>query len=248
LVVQYAARAGVAVGRYPPAFSPERQMGELLRALRINCVLDVGAFHGEYAAQMRSWGFAGRLISFEPVPDAFEQLQRSMGHDPLWQGKPYGLSDASGVARMNTYAVGQFNSLLSLKAESESAYKLDSSRNGTVNIQLHRLDEVLPDLLRDLPDPRVFVKTDTQGHDTKVIQGASGVLHDIVGFQAELPAVKLYEGMASMSEALDLFGELGFVPVGFYPVNTFSEHQVSPEFDVMFVRFGGSLSGWNEGV
>jgi FkbM family methyltransferase len=217
-------------------------MGELLQALAIDCVLDVGACRGDYAETIRSWGFQGRLISFEPVPSSFELLEKKMGHDPKWEGKPYGLSDVSGRAVMNTYAMAEFNSLLSLKPDSESAYGLDPSKHATLSVELRRLDEVLPELLGDLSRPSVFMKVDTQGHDMKVIRGAAGVLHHIGAFQVELPAVKLYDDMASMGEALDLCASLGFVPAGFYPVNTFEERQVTPEFDVLFVRFDGSLA------
>jgi hypothetical protein len=47
--------------------------------------------------------------------------------------------------------------------------------------------------------------------------------------------------MVSMPTALEYYASLGFVPIGFYPVNTFQENKITPEFDVLFSRFEGSL-------
>jgi len=85
------------------------------------------------------------------------------------------------------------------------------------------------------------MKIDTQGHDLSVVRGAAGVLNHIVGLQSELPAVQIYDGMASMTTVLDYYFTCRFVPIGFHPVNTMRDTQISPEFDVLFSRFEGSL-------
>jgi hypothetical protein len=85
------------------------------------------------------------------------------------------------------------------------------------------------------------MKIDTQGHDVSVVKGASGVLDMIVGLQSELPAVEIYDGMSSMPTVLNCYSNCGFVPIGFFPINTFRNSQVSPEFDVLFTRFDGKL-------
>ena len=85
------------------------------------------------------------------------------------------------------------------------------------------------------------MKIDTQGHDVSVVRGAAGVLDKIAGLQSELPAVQIYDGMTSMSNVLEYYSNCGFVPIGFYPVNTLRGTQISPEFDVLFNRYEGSL-------
>ncbi len=216
-------------------------MRDFLSQTEINVVLDVGAFIGDYAIKLRKAGYGGRIISFEPVPASYERLHARMHHDSLWCGQPFGLSDVSGVALMNTYGQGDFNSLLTICKEAERAYSLDPALRSQTLIQLRRLDEVLPQLVEGIQSPRVFMKIDTQGHDISVVKGATGVLDKIVGLQSELPAVKIYNGMYSMSTALEYYAMTGFVPIGFYPVNTFRDIQISPEFDVLFNRFDGRL-------
>ena len=84
-------------------------------------------------------------------------------------------------------------------------------------LQLRRLDAILPQLNEGIPSPRIFMKMDTQGHDLSVFRGATGVLDKIVGLQSELPAVKIYDGMFSMSVALENYASCGFMPIGSYP-------------------------------
>ena len=225
----------------PPPFA--RHLKQFLDLKSINCVLDVGAFGGGVASVLRRSGFKGTIISFEPVPSSFALLQQHMGHDPLWSGHQYGLSDRSGESVINTYSHGDFNSLLVLKPDAQAAYGIDPSRHDRIGIQLRRLDEVLPVLLANVSAPRLFMKMDTQGHDVKVMIGAAGVMDWIVGLQSELPAVQCYQGMPDMSEALQQYATYGFVPIGFYPVNTFHASQITPEFDVLFSRYDGSLTG-----
>jgi len=225
----------------PPPYA--RHLKQFLDLKSVNCVLDEGAFGGGFASALRSSGFEGTIISFEPVPSSYVLLQQRMGHDPLWSGHQYGLSDKSGESVINTYSHGDFNSLLVLKPDAQAAYGIDPSRHDRISIQLRRLDEVLPALLANVSTPGLFVKMDTQGHDVRVMMGATGVMDWIVGLQSELPAVQCYQGMPGMSEALQQYATYGFVPIGFYPVNTFHASQITPEFDVLFSRYDGSLTG-----
>jgi len=241
LLKLWAQKVGVAISYYPPPDSFRRHLRDLLSYMRINVVLDVGAFIGDYAMELREAGYEGRIVSFEPVPASYERLYARMHHDSLWSGESFGLSDDNREAVINTYGRGHFNSLLTLRKDAEQSYCLDPSLRSQTSIQLKRLDAVLPQLIEGIRSPRVFLKLDTQGHDVCVVSGAIRVLDKIVGMQSELPAVPIYDGMVSMSSALEYYARTGFVPIGFYPVNTFREIQITPEFDVLFNRFEGSL-------
>jgi FkbM family methyltransferase len=241
LVKQLAQKMGIAISYYPPPGSLERHLSDYLSQMEINVVLDVGAYIGNYARKLRNVGYMGQIISFEPVPASYEQLYEAMHNDPLWAGEPFGLSDENREALINTHSKGDFNSLLTLREDGEQAYSLDPAQRGQTPIQLRRLDAALPRLIKEIQSPRIFMKIDTQGHDVNVIKGASGVLSMIVGLQSELPAVEIYDGMLSMSAVLSYYTSCSFVPTGFYPVNTFRNLQISPEFDVLFSRFDGRL-------
>jgi FkbM family methyltransferase len=42
----------------------------------INLVLDVGANVGQFGLSLRNRGYAGQIMSFEPVSDAFNELKK----------------------------------------------------------------------------------------------------------------------------------------------------------------------------
>jgi FkbM family methyltransferase len=232
-------KLGVFVSLHPGY--KERHLKYFLEWAQINCVLDVGAFVGDYVLELRELGYKGRVISFEPFPESFAKLSTRLKADTSWSGQPYGLSDSGRDTVIHTYGSGDFNSLLVLKDDAGAAYHLDSDKRGQTEIQLRRLDEVLPALLEGIDSPRVFLKMDTQGHDINVLRGAARVRKWIVGLQSEMPVVPIYDGMLSMSQMIENYQSCGFVPVGFYAVNTFRRKQFSPEFDVIFNSFEGRL-------
>ncbi len=240
-VKHIAQRFGIAVSRYPAPGSFQRDLLNYLAQMEINVVLDIGGYIGNYAKNLRDTGYQGRIISFEPVPSSYQQLHRAMQNDPLWSGIMIGLSNENLQTHINTHARGDFNSLLPLREDAGQAYSVDPARWSQTPIQLKRLDAVLPELIDGIQSPRIFMKIDTQGHDLKVVEGASGVLGMVVGLQSELPAVEIYDGMFSMATMLSYYANCGFVPTGFYPVNTFTDLHISPEFDVLFRRFDGRL-------
>jgi FkbM family methyltransferase len=240
-----AQRLGIAISRYPPIGSFQRDLRDYLTQMEIDLVLDVGAYIGTYARELREIGYQGQIISFEPVAASYEQLHEAMHKDPLWTGEPFGLSDENREAFINTHSRRDFNSLLTVRENAGRSYSVDPAGWSRTPIQLRRLDAVLPQLMEGIRSPRIFMKIDTQGHDISVIKGASGVLDRIVGLQSELPAVEIYDGMFSMSTMLSYYASCNFVPTGFYPVNTVNTAdglQISPEFDVLFKRFDGRLA------
>ena len=85
-------------------------------------------------------------------------------------------------------------------------------------------------------------KIDTQGHDVHVLRGAMSSRKWIVGLQSELPVIPIYNDMPSMPQMLECYQSHGFFPMGFYPVNTFRDKQITPEFDVIFNSFDGQLA------
>jgi FkbM family methyltransferase len=228
---------GVDLVRYPPLSPLARQLKAFLRSNDINLVLDVGACDGGFCRFLRGpVGYQGRIVSFEPTKKTFGLLQASMTADANWTGYNIGVSDSDKQGVLNTYGDRyDFNSVLTLRENDARSYDVDLSRKGVEQIELRSIGSLWPEIARGLDEPRVYLKTDTQGHDPAVIRGAESLIGNIIGLQSEIAAVEIYDGMTSMPDTLKFLHSLGFVAIGFHPVNQPDDYDgMTPEFDVVF--------------
>ena len=66
---------GLEVHKYSALASPTAQIVCSLKKYGIDLVLDVGANQGQFASGLRDAGYPGRIISFEPLSEAYGILQ-----------------------------------------------------------------------------------------------------------------------------------------------------------------------------
>jgi hypothetical protein len=59
-------------------------LSRFLSDFRVDCVFDVGANIGQYGGRLRQTGSRGLIVSFEPNPSAFAQLQGEAEGDANW--------------------------------------------------------------------------------------------------------------------------------------------------------------------
>jgi len=237
-LVKTSARAfGVDIVKFPQSAPLAAHLKEFFRHNKIELVLDVGACDGGFCRLLRNEvRYSGSIVSFEPCSKSFETLSHRMKSDNSWKGYQIGLSDSNSDSILNTYgARPDFNSVLQLRERDAQLYDVDLSTRGAESIALRCLDTLWDEFIDDAHTSRVFLKTDTQGHDAAVVRGARDHLKNILGIQSEIPTIEIYDGMPSMPECLKLYSSLGYIPIGFYPVNRpVSYNGASPEFDVLF--------------
>lgn len=187
----------------------------LLRAVLeragVNVVLDVGAHRGGYRDLLRASGYRGEIVSFEPVSASFEALRARAASDPAWRVHRLALGRSAGVASLNVARESNFTSFLEPNAFSVERFG-GSAVDRQEEVEVARLDAVFTELTAHVPAPRVLLKTDTQGWDLEVIEGAAGVLDQVVALQAELSVRPIYEDSTSWLTVLARLGELGFRP------------------------------------
>jgi len=210
---------GLTISKLPERNTLERLIKELFELHQVNCVIDVGAHHGEFGGILRSIGYRGKIHSFEPSTDAFERLERARRGDHLWHIHKLCLGDAEETAEINRFQGTDFNSLYTPSAYAMSGqFGSHLHRTGSETVQVKRLDSVVDELGIGIDKGRGYLKIDTQGHDMHVLRGASSTIGSVCAVQVEMSALPLYEGVPAMEEALSLFRELGLLPVGFQPV------------------------------
>lgn len=208
-------RAGVDLVRFDHRAHPLARRMRLLARYDINTVFDVGANSGQYAQQLRLLGYRGRIVSFEPLTTAFAELKRNHARAPdRWEIAQLALGDQSGRAILNIAANSYSSSIAAmLPAHLKSAP--ESHFVGTEEIGVETLDSIIE--ARVHPSERLFLKSDTQGYEARVLAGASKHLERILGVQVEMSLVPLYEGELLIVEMIRYLAERGFTLMSLEP-------------------------------
>lgn len=193
--------------RYEGTRHPLARRMWLLERYEVDLVLDVGANVGLFAAELRAHGYRGRIVSFEPLANAYERLARRARKDPDWQAVNVALGDEDERSVINVAGNSESSSLLTMlprhvRAVPESAYV------GTQECEVRKLDSIWERCAGD--SRRALLKIDTQGFEGAVLEGAAGSLSHIVGIQLELSTVPLYESSPLFSELIDELSDLGY--------------------------------------
>ena len=210
---------GYHVHRHPERCSQAWQLGRMLQTLAINCVIDVGAHVGEFYEFVRDTGYAGRIVSFEPVPASFSALRQRASKDSLWRGYNCALGEQRGVAPINLPSSSGFASFLKPNDELMTQFPHAGWSGQQLDVEVKRLDDFLPELLTGLDSPRLYLKMDTQGWDCRVLQGAAATVPYVQAFQSEVSAIPIYEGMRDLAESICFYQQLGFAVVSLFPVS-----------------------------
>lgn len=216
---------------------PEIQaLKRFLSAFAVDCLFDVGANRGQYATMLRKdASYKGLILSFEPNPDVFAQLQKTAAADRHWHVFNMALSDFDGTASFNIMAADQFSSLKKPSVEQDAIFADRNKVTKTVEMQCRRLDTLLPELVAQHGFARPFLKMDTQGHDLSVCEGAGAVLTDMLGVQTELGVRPIYEGGTGYRAMIDWLDARGFVPSAFF-ANNKGHFPLLVEMDGIFVN------------
>ena len=187
---------------------------ELLDERRIGLVLDAGANTGQYARRLRADGYRGRVVSFEPLAEAFAELERRAHGEVWWRCHRLALGDVDGEALLHVSGNRLSSSLLAM-AEAHRSAAPESEVVGREAVPIARLDSLRTGLLAG-GDP-AFLKLDVQGLELSVLDGAQETHRQLEALECELSLVELYEGQALLPELLARLDEEGFDLVSLEP-------------------------------
>jgi FkbM family methyltransferase len=220
LIKRSLARFGLHLVRNPQVNTLDTHLLDVFSALGVNCVLDVGAHDGGYGAELRRLGFNGHIVSFEPISTHFARLEERIAGDSRWTAHRLALGDRDGDAEINVLSGATFSSFLSPSSYGARGFGPKMQMVRKEQVPLRRLESVFDDVLSGVPDPRVFLKMDTQGYDLVVIRGAGAKLQALLGVQMELAIKEIYEGMSTaFTQAIPALQGLGFELTGLFPVS-----------------------------
>jgi FkbM family methyltransferase len=207
-------KAGFDLVRFLPFAHPLARRALMMRISDIDVVLDIGANVGQYAKELRSLGYAGRIVSFEPLTAPHEALRRAAAGDGGWECFKLAVGRKAGTGTINVSANTESSSLLSMRREHVRSAP-ESAYIGKEEIEIQTLEWALRTLADDARRP--FVKIDAQGYEREIVEGAGAELDRVAGVQLELSLTPLYDGAPSFTEMVSLMEERGFALVGLEP-------------------------------
>ena len=220
---------GYELRRYTPLRSLAAARESLLEG--VDVVLDVGANAGQYGEMLRELCFGGRLVSLEPVAEAFAELARRAAADSACEAVRVAASDADGEITLNV--TGDSRSSSVLPRNERFADKAGWAPKESRRVAARRLDGLVGELVR--PGERAYLKLDVQGYERTVLDGAGDALQRFEAIELELSVTPLYEGQPGLTEMLPLLAERGFRPVHLEPI-LLDDDGLLMELDGLFAR------------
>jgi FkbM family methyltransferase len=195
--------------------------------LGVDCVFDVGANVGQYRDFLRERvGYAGQIVSFEPIARNIEFLRQRARHDSKWQIEGYALGRQSGTKHFNVMQSDVFSSFL----EPDNSKVTDfTSLNGVEHIEdveVRTLDQIFPELQKRFGCRRPYLKVDTQGFDIEVFRGGANTLPSIAALQTEASIIGIYKHMPTYIDTIHFLNERGFDVTALQPVNRDQLHRL----------------------
>ena len=180
----------------------------MLSVHQVNLVLDVGANTGQFGNMLRSAGYRGGIVSFEPSTGARSRLLRASKSDPDWNvADQMAIGDQEGEVQLHIAGNSVSSSVLPM-LDSHVAAAPKSVYVGSETVVVRTLDAASVQYVRS--DAVPFLKIDTQGYEDKVLRGAPNLLRRTIGLQIELSFIPLYEGQRHFDEVIAELKGLGF--------------------------------------
>jgi FkbM family methyltransferase len=219
-------------------FAEQGHLLDLLKNLRINYVLDVGANQGWFAKHLRMMGYDGYIFCFEPIRANCDAISRLAGEDPSWRLFNFALGSENTAQPFNVISLPNGCTGLSSFLQPNIEIKGLTGKAESVkaeSVAIKRLDDVLDEVIQDQPAARVFLKMDTQGYDLEVLRGCVKWIDKVSLLQSELSITPIYDNMPHYTQALEHYEALGFSLMNLFVVNR-AQHRSILEYDCVMAR------------
>jgi FkbM family methyltransferase len=215
----------------------ENHLLRLLQHFGVDCVLDIGANHGQYASKLRrNARFSGLIVSFEPTPEAADIVREKAAGDSQWVVEELAVSESNGEQVFNIMTDAQFSSLSQPKHDEVDGFKQSNLVKDSIVVRTQTLADVLERLATQYGFKAPFLKLDTQGMDVRIIKAAGrDILQKFIGIQSELAVKKIYADSVDFRDALTIYEQMGFELSALVPNNAGHFPRLI-EFDCIMVR------------
>lgn len=205
--------------------SKDSYFKRLFQQEKFDVVVDVGANAGQFSSFIRSNGYSGHIIAFEPLGNLRSSIE------------------GVGNITVHSVALGSDNSEREIKvfASSDFSSFYDIGQRYKVNhggapeviskeiVPVARLDDF------EIKENSILLKLDTQGSEADVLRGAEQTLKRVNVLVLEMPFLQMYQGGCTVSELFEITRAADLFPSRLYP-NEITESGAWVDGDVIFIR------------
>lgn len=225
---------GLDVRYYDPKLTPFSRFMPALETFGITQVLDVGANEGQFCEHLRTSGYTGRMVSFEPLTTAYAGLLKTSSHDANWLVHPRcAIGDSLGEIEINISANSVSSSVLPMLDSHKDAAP-NSHYIGTDKCAVITLDSLSADYFDT--SKSTLLKIDTQGYEWQVLDGANDVLKNVRGVLIEMSLTPLYGGQKLWQDIIKRLESEGFTLWSLQPAFEDSQNSRTLQLDGLFFR------------
>ena len=182
---------------------------KLLKYYNINKIFDVGANTGQYAETLFNNGYNGKIVSFEPLTEAYNILLLKKNKYKQWkivERCAIGEEDKEIFINVSKNLVS--SSILPM-LDSHLKHAPDSQYIDKETVPMFKLDTICPKYIEN--DDILFLKLDVQGYEKFVLMGSERLLSSLKGIQLECSLVPLYDGEMLFIETIKNIESKGFI-------------------------------------
>ncbi len=206
------------------AIDPKQKGANLLKALtfhEIDLIFDLGANTGQFAQHLFEIGYEGRIVSFEPVAAAYEQLLSNSQPCHNWTiAERCALGDRNDKTNIRIAKDAKKSSILpalpTYLEVSANAAQID-----TETVPMVTFAECYPQYRGKAKAP--MLKINVQGFEDRVLAGATAVLLQLRGLHIEFSFVPLYKQQRLFDPLFQQIQAQGFTLYNLYP--SFSDYR-----------------------
>ena len=225
---------GMDVRRFQSNASFEAQIVAAMKKVKIDVLFDIGANTGQFSSEIRRRGYNGKIISFEPLTSARDKLIKQASKDDNWFiHERAAIGNINGIIDINISENSYSSSILPMLNLHLNA-AINSKYIGTERTPIITLDSVADTYLDKFSN--CFIKIDTQGYETQVLDGAEKTLKRAKGVLCELSLAPLYEGQDMWKELILRLEKENFVLWSLERGFTDSRDGRTLQFDGLFLK------------
>jgi FkbM family methyltransferase len=199
--------------------SRELILREIIKNFSIDYIIDIGANEGQFYKSIRSSGYSSKGISFEPTARSFDKLKMVTEKDPDWQVFSCALGDRNQNSFINIYEESVFNSFNEVNSCGENLFSDMVRPTAKQEVEIVTLDSFISENALDFNHKNIFIKTDTQGYDLKILKGAKHLLSSTRVIQVELAYNLIYQNSPQSNEIVAFLNEQGFHLTAIIPIS-----------------------------